>query len=71
MENEHYSIIDALYDSNIEKKQYTDLSIQTITLIHDRFATACRKRNLSVDSILMLRLFVLYMIVNNIRIESN
>ena len=52
MENEHYSILDALYDSSIEEIQYTDLTIQVSTLVHDRLATACRKTNLSLDSFL-------------------
>jgi hypothetical protein len=52
MENEHYSIIDALYDPNIEYIQYTDLTIQVSMLVYDRLAIACRKTNLSVDSFL-------------------
>lgn len=51
-EKDHYSIIDLLYDPNIEEMQYTDLKIQISTLIHDRLVTACRKTNLSVDSFL-------------------
>ncbi|OHD86358.1 MAG: hypothetical protein A3I60_00425 [Sulfuricurvum sp. RIFCSPLOWO2_02_FULL_43_45] len=52
MENDHYSILDALYDPNNEEIQYTDLTIQVSTLVHDRLSTACRKTNLSVDSFL-------------------
>lgn len=46
------SILALLYDPNIEEIQYTDLTIQVSTLVHDRLSTACRKTNLSVDSFL-------------------
>jgi hypothetical protein len=52
MENEHYSIIDALCYPNNEYIQYTDLTIQVSTLFHDRLAFACRKTNLGADSFL-------------------
>lgn len=49
---EKNSILALLYDPNIEEMQYTDLTIQISTLVHDRLATACRKTNLSVGSFL-------------------
>lgn len=49
---EKNSILDLLYDPDNEEIQYTDLTIQVSTLVHDRLAIACRKTNLSVDSFL-------------------
>lgn len=45
-------ITDLLYDASIEEMQYTEISLNISTLIHDRLFIACNKTNLSVDSFL-------------------
>ena len=49
MEN---SITALLYDTSNEELQYTDITINISTLVHDRLFIACNKTNLSVDSFL-------------------
>ena len=45
-------LLELLYDSSKEDLEFTTLSLNVSTLIHDRLFIACDKTNLSVDSFL-------------------
>ena len=59
-----------LYDETIEDVQYTALTIQISTLLHDRLSLACRNTDLSVETFLnfaILRALVDYESYSNLK----
>lgn len=46
------SITALLYDPSKEELEFTEITLNISTLIHDRLFIACNKTNLSVDSFL-------------------
>ncbi len=46
------AITGLLYNSSIEELEYTNLTLNISTLVHDRLFIACSNTNLSIDSFL-------------------